>query len=242
MAHSGLGSLSADDSVYWFDSQLLNDSSKAIWQQLNHTISLKPGVEDSSVSSTPDSGSSTTDADNDNSDSSSFTITLLEPGASVDTGESEASDLDSATVPTPTTADAGQSSDYSLQRRGGSHPTSMALLRRAPSSTSPFDGYTSFSSQAPTAGSSYLIAVLANQNAVFSSNSDSGSNGDGNDSNSNSDNKHGSNLTGLAMIILYAITGAVTLLCAYSVNHHLIMHQSSLFSYSCDCHLERCMF
>lgn len=201
--------------MFWFDSQRLNDSAAGIWDQLNQTISLKPGVEDTSSSPSQDP------------DATSSTITLLQPNSTAVSGDepsnSAAASQPNDGQPTSNTPSATievtgrlNTADNTFDKRDHWRPTPMPLQRRAASSTDLYNGPTSFSSAQPSSapGSGYLIAVLANQKAVFASSSDSGSgDGDGSD-NGDDDNSRGSKLTGLAMIILYAITGAVTLLCS----------------------------
>lgn len=228
--------MSADTNVFWFNSQQLNASSSSIYDQLNDTISLDPDVSNS----IPESDSSDSEPTSSSGSASSSRITLLEPGLShtnqvsagypqSDNGPANVPTIPTSEAPPPASAEsahAGSADDGGIgdmafvDRRALLHPTPAphAPRKRAPQNE---DGSTTTISDdsppAPSASAAaYMIAVLANKDAQLSDNSNGnsgdGSNGDGGqDGHSSGGN---TNLTGLAMIILYAITGAVTFLCA----------------------------
>lgn len=182
--------MTADDNVYWYDSQALNDSETSIWSQLNATIFLDPDVKPTS-SEDEDSSTLQDDDDSELSSGSTFTKTLLESTSQDELGSLMISSADY--VP----PDMSEGSSQAASPTPAPVSEWQLIRRDAPSS-----GAIEDISDAP---SNYLIAVVANKDAKFASNSDPSST-----SNDDDDDKknHGKSLTGLAMIILYAITGA----------------------------------
>ena len=169
---------------YWYNSDLLNTSSSVIWSALNNTEYILSSSTSSDTATTDPSASTAQDAPQTDANGNTI-ITLLNPDDFTD-GTSTASATSSSSNSTPAT----------LQKQKRQQPTPT-------SGTATLTGSGATSTATPTAAAGvYLIAVLANVNATFSQNNNTSTNPP-------NQNTGGTGSTGLAMIILYAITGCV---------------------------------
>jgi len=182
-------------SAYWYNSAMLNASSSSIYSQLSNTAQV---LSSAAVSASADTTS--TDGTDTNNATSFVVSDLTSISSTIDPNDGMNATMmtlnEAATTATPVTGrakrQAATSSTTHLTTASSSHIAASAVV----------------TSQAPA----YLIAVLANVNTVFASNSSNGSSGNGTGSSSSTNSSGGQNMTGFAMIILYAITGCVTIM------------------------------
>lgn len=198
LINSQFGNVGSD--AYWYSSTHLNTSEVGIYRELNNTVQiLSSAVSEVTATATPNptgptfigtdpfaSGLGTTDIDYS-----------LQPTSFILSSD-EYTDYDTAA------AYAGTTSFEFTQRQKRQQTRTEATASRSASTGRP--------SSTASAGTSYLIAVLANQDAVFANGTNNSTSSSGNGNDNDNDNGGGSNMTGLAMIILYAITGCVTVM------------------------------
>jgi hypothetical protein len=157
--------------AYWFDSTSLNSSYTSIWSQLNDTLALLS-------TATP------TATDTDAVEPTSFEVP-------------EASLASTAEPDAESTAATDEFPNYFTKRAY----RTVFEKRQATTTATPTRTSSDASTRPTTSLPAYLIAVLANADAVFQTNS-TASGTPGNDSGSNDNGNGGGAMTGLAMIVL----------------------------------------